>query len=128
MDAERLKKIDLFSSLDDSELDDIASTASETSIDEGETMIGKGGSSYQLFAIEDGEVEVQREGDTLATLKTGDVVGEHGVLERALRNADVVAKTDVKAIYFTQDQVKQMRKSLPDFDEKLERLFEERSS
>jgi len=127
MEAERLRKIDLFSSLDDGELEELAEIADETSVSEGETLARKGTWSYQLFAIEDGKVDIRRDDDTVATLGPGDVVGETGVVKRGLRNADVVAKGDVKVIYFTQSQVKRMRKSLPDLDDKLEQILEERS-
>ena len=126
MDSGRLKKIDVFSSLSDDELDKLAGYAEETSISGGEKLTKAGQHSYQLFAIEEGEVEVHRDDDTVAKLGAGDVVGESGVVGRGLRNADVVAKGDVKAIYFTQDQVKKMRKDVPEVGESLDRILEER--
>ena len=126
LDAERLKKIDVFSSLDDDELQELADFAEETTVSEGDKLTKAGSHSYQLFAIEDGEVEVLRDDETVAKLGPGDVVGETGVVGRGLRNADVVAKSDVKAIFFTQDQVKKMRKDVPGLDEKLGRILEER--
>lgn len=128
MDADRLKKIDVFASLSDEELGKLAGYAEETSISEGQKLTKKGSHSYQLFGIEDGEVEVQRDGDTIATLGAGDVVGETGVVGRGLRNADVVAKGDVKAIYFTQDQVKKMRKEVPEVGDRLDEILEERDN
>src|SRR5215211_7853843 len=104
MEAERLRKIDLFASLDDGELEELAEIADETSVIEGETLARKGTWSYQLFAIEDGEVDIRRDDETVATLGPG----------------------DVKVIYFTQSQVKRMRKSLPDLDDKLEKILAER--
>src|SRR5215210_433777 len=126
MESERLKKIKIFSSLSDEELEELASFAEETSISQGEKLTKAGLHSYQLFAIEEGEVEVHRDGDTVATLGPGDVVGETGVVGRGLRNADVVATNDVKAIFFTRDQVKRMRKDVPGLDEKLDEILEER--
>jgi CRP/FNR family transcriptional regulator, cyclic AMP receptor protein len=126
MEAERLKKIDIFSSLSDDELETLANFAEETSVEKGKKLTKKGQHSYQLFAIEDGEVEVRRDGDKVASLGPGDVVGETGVVGRGLRNADVVATNDVKAIFFTQDQVKKMRKEVPEVGEKLERILQER--
>ena len=126
MEAERLKKIDIFSSLSDEELEELASFADETTISKGKKLTKAGLHSYQLFAIEEGEVEVHRDGDTVATLGPGDVVGETGVVGRGLRNADVVATNDVTAIFFTQDQVKRMRKNVSEVGEKLERILEER--
>jgi CRP/FNR family cyclic AMP-dependent transcriptional regulator len=127
MDADRLKKIELFAEISDDVLEQYAQMADETSIEEGEQLARAGTWPYQLFAIEEGEVEIRRNGDTVATLGAGDVVGETGVVKRGLRNADVVATSPVKAIFFTQDQVKRMRKDLPDLDDRLHALLEQRS-
>jgi CRP/FNR family cyclic AMP-dependent transcriptional regulator len=127
MDPSRLKQIDLFSPIPDEALQRYADMAEETSIQEGEQLARAGTWPYQLFAIEEGSVEVRRDGDTVATLGPGDVVGETGLVKRGLRNADVVATSPVKAIFFTQDQMKQMRKDLPDLDDRLHQLLEERS-
>jgi CRP-like cAMP-binding protein len=127
MDPARLKKIDLFASMPDDALERYAGMADETSISEGEELVRAGTWPYQLFAIEEGSVEVRRDGDTLAKLGAGDVVGETGVVKRGLRNANVVATSPVRAIFFTQDQVRRMRKDLPDLDDRLQALLEERS-
>jgi CRP/FNR family transcriptional regulator, cyclic AMP receptor protein len=127
MEPDRLKQIDLFASMPDEALERYAGMADETSLEEGEELARAGTWPYQLFAIEEGSVEIRRDGDTIAKLGAGDVVGETGVVKRGLRNADVVATSPVKAIFFTQDQVKQMRKDLPDLDDKLHQLLEQRS-
>jgi CRP-like cAMP-binding protein len=126
VDSERLKNIDVFSSMDEEHLDHLAKIAEETTISSGDKLTKAGSHSYQLFAIEKGKVEVIRDDEVIATLSAGDVVGEVGVIGRGLRNADVVAKDDVKAIFFTQDRVKQMRKENPDVAEKLDEIVEER--
>ena len=127
MDSERLKKIDLFVSLPDEELQHLAEIASEGTADEGELIVRSGTWPYQLFAIEEGEVEVKRDDEVVATLGVGDVVGETGLLKRGLRNASVVATSPVRVIFFSHDQVKKMRKELPDLDEQLHELLEQRS-
>ena len=127
METDRLKNIALFAEIPDDKLERYAEMADETSIEEGEELARAGTWPYQLFAIEEGSVEIRRDGDTVATLQAGDVVGETGVVKRGLRNADVVATSPVKAIFFTQDQVKRMRKDLPDLDDRLHALLEERS-
>lgn len=127
MEPDRLKQIDLFAPMPDEALERYASMADETTIQEGEELARAGTWPYQLFAIEEGSVEIRRDGDTVAKLGKGDVVGETGMVKRGLRNADVVATSPVKAIFFTQDQVKQMRQDMPDLDDKLHQLLEERS-
>ena len=127
MEPDRLKQIDLFAPMPDDALERYANMADETTIEEGEELARAGTWPYQLFAIEEGSVEIRRDGDTVAKLGKGDVVGETGVVKRGLRNADVVATSPVKALFFTQDQVKKMRKDLPDLDDRLHQLLEERS-
>ena len=125
MDTSRLKKIDLFSDLDDDALQRIADMARETTADEGEKLVQQDAASDQLIAIEEGTVEVRSHDEKLATLGEGDVVGEAGLLKRGLRNADVVATGKVKAIFFTQDQVRALRRDMPDFDDRLQKAMEE---
>ena len=126
MDSERLKKLDLFSSLPDEELDRLANVVGEVSIDEGEDLVRAGTQPYQLFAIEEGTVEVQRDGETLATIGPGEVVGERGIVKRGLRNASAVATGPVKAIFLTADQMKRLRRDHPDVEERLRSILEER--
>lgn len=128
MDPARLKSIDLFSGMSDEELRQLAAVAHETSVDEGRAVVRKGTWSYQLFAIEDGAVEVNRGGETVARLGAGDVVGETGAAERALRNATAVATSPLRLIYFTQADIGRLRKSMPDLDERLDAIVRERSA
>lgn len=125
MDTGRLKKIDLFSQLDDEALQRVADMARETTAEDGEKLIKQDEASDQLIAIEEGSVEVRSHDETLATLGAGDVVGEAGLLHRGLRNADVVATGSVKIIFFTQDQVRSLRRDMPDFDERLQEAMAE---
>ncbi len=125
MDTSRLKKIDLFSDLDDDALQRVADMARETTAEEGDKLVQQDAASDQLIAIEEGTVEVRSHDEKLATLGEGDVVGEAGLLKRGLRNADVVATGKVKAIFFTQDQVRALRRDMPDFDDRLQKAMEE---
>jgi CRP/FNR family transcriptional regulator, cyclic AMP receptor protein len=126
MDADRLKKLDPFSSLSDEELDRLANVVGEVSIDEGEELVRAGTSPYQMFAIEEGEVEVKRDGETIATIGPGELVGERGVVKRGLRNASAVATGPVRAIFLTADQVRKLRRDHPEVEERLQSILEER--
>ena len=126
MDTARLKQIEVFSSLPEEQLEHLAQMAEESSVEEDETIVRAGTWPYQLFAIEEGSAEVRRDGETLAELGPGDVLGETGVLKRGLRNADVVATSGTRLIFFTHSQVKQMRKESPELAERLQAVAEER--
>lgn len=126
VDASRLRNIELFAPLSDDQVGSLAQVAQEATFDEGAPLVKAGTWSYQLFALEEGAVRVERDGDTIATLQPGDVVGETGVVERALRNASVIATSPLRVIYFTQADIGRLSKSIPDLDERLNATLEER--
>jgi CRP/FNR family transcriptional regulator, cyclic AMP receptor protein len=126
MESARLKKIDLFASLSDEELDRLANVVGEVSIDEGEELVHAGTPPYQMFVVEQGAVEVRRNGDTIATIGEGEVVGERGMVTRGLRNASVVATDPVRAIFLTEDQVRRLRRDHPEVEDRLRSILQER--
>jgi CRP/FNR family transcriptional regulator, cyclic AMP receptor protein len=126
VDTSRLKNIGMFSSLSDDELERLATLAREASADPGDVIVRAGTFPYQLFAIEEGTAEVRRDGEAIAELGAGEVVGETGVMKRGLRNAEVVATEPVRLIFFTQDQVRKLRRDMPELEQRLQSLLEER--
>ncbi|HEY1277133.1 MAG TPA: cyclic nucleotide-binding domain-containing protein [Thermoleophilaceae bacterium] len=126
MDPSRLKSIPLFQSVPDEELGQIAPFAEETTVPAGTHLVREGDFSYQFMAIEDGEVEVLREGEHVADLGPGDFFGEMGLLEKDRRNATVVAKTDVRLITLTGWDLKRMERAMPEAVERIREVIETR--
>ena len=113
MDPARLRKIPVFSDLDDDELASIAALAAEVSVPDGKELVREGDYSYDVLAIEEGTASVERDGDHVADLGPGDVVGEMGVLERSQRNATVRATSPMRLVTLTGWDVRRLRKSAP---------------
>ena len=126
MEPERLKSIPLFQSVSDDELREIAPFAEETQVEEGRELVREGDFSYQFMAIEQGQAEVTRGGEHLADLGPGDFFGEMGLLERELRNATVVAKSEMRLITLTGWDMKRMEKSMPQAVERVREVLESR--
>jgi cAMP-dependent protein kinase regulator len=126
MDKARLKAIPLFATLDDHDLQVIATFANETSVSEGELLVREGDFSYELMAIEDGTAEVRRGSEVLATLGPGDFFGEVGVLQNELRNATIVATTGMRLITLTTWELKRMR-NMPGVMDKINETIESRA-
>lgn len=124
--VDRVRAIDVFSGLDDDELAQVATLARERSYEADEELLHLDDWPEDLLAIEQGEVEVRRDGDVIATLGAGCVVGERGVLRRALRNADVVATGDVRALYFHLNKVRTLGRDIPALHERLEAIADQR--
>lgn len=123
---ERLKRIELFEDLPDDQLEKLAGVVNEWSAEKGDTVIKRGDSSFQMFAIEKGELEVCSKEETLATVGAGQVVGEIGVAKHGLRKASVEVVEDAGGFFLTNSQVEMLRRETPDFEGKLQALVEER--
>jgi CRP-like cAMP-binding protein len=123
---DRVRAIDVFSDLADEDLRQVAVLAREHRFEPGDELVHHDAWPDDMLALEDGEVEVRRDGDVVATLKAGCVVGERGVLRRALRNADVIATTPVRALYFHRNKVRTLRDDLPEIDDRLQALAAQR--
>ncbi len=128
LDPARLKKMELFSTLSEEELDQVAELAEEMSLEEGTELIVDNTTAYRLLAIEEGTARVDRDGETVATLSAGEVVGEAGLLGRARRNAAVVATSPIRLIHFPGSSVRRLRNLIPDFDERIQVLAAERAA
>ena len=126
MDVARLKTIPLFASFSEDDLRKIAPFAEEHSAGEGEMVVREGDYSYDLMIIEEGQAEVRHDGRTIATLGPGDFFGEMGVLERDLRNADVVATTPMRLISLKTYDVKRMERTLPEAVAQLRAVIDQR--
>jgi len=108
MDPNRLKEIPIFSHLSDEEANRLAAFATETSVAEGQILMKQGDYSTELIGIEEGTADVIRDGNTIASLKEGDLIGEMGLLEREPRNADVIATSPMLVMKLTHWEIRRM--------------------
>ena len=125
MDPNRLKEIPIFSELSPEEAKRLAAFATETSIAEGQMLMKQGDYSTELIAIEEGTADVLRDGEKVASLKPGDLIGEMGLLERRPRNADVIATSPMRVIKLTHWEIRRMSQ---DTIERIEKIVSQRSA
>jgi len=127
VDTSQLKRIPLFSNASDEELKKVAAFAQSKEVAEGEVVVEEGGFSRELLAIEDGTAKVTRDGEHIADLGPGDVFGEAGMLDDALRSATVTATSRLKLISLGHFEVQRLKKDAPGVYGSIEELVEERS-
>jgi CRP/FNR family transcriptional regulator, cyclic AMP receptor protein len=118
MDPNRLTEIPIFSNLSDDEAKRLAAFASETSVADGQILMKQGDYSTELIAIQEGTADVIQDGEKIASLKEGDVIGEMGLLEREPRNSDVIATSPMRVMKLTHWEIRRMS------DETLNRIKE----
>lgn len=102
---EALKKVSLFSSLDDKQIGTVASEANERSFVDGDLIVKQGDTGAAGFwVIMSGNVEVRRGAVTLANLGRGEYFGEMALVSdhATPRSADVVATDEVQALQLTR--------------------------
>ena len=123
MDPNRLKAIPLFSDLSDEEARRLAAFATETSAAEGQILMKEGDYSTELIAIEEGSADVEKGGQTIASLHAGDLIGEIGLLNRVPRNATVIATSPMRVFKLTHWEIRRMS---DDTVHRIERIVQDR--
>jgi CRP-like cAMP-binding protein len=118
MDPNRLKAIPLFSHLSDEEANRLAAFATETSAADGQILMKQGDYAVELIAIEEGTADVIQDGKKVASLGTGDLIGEMALFNREPRNADVIATSPMRLLKLTHWEIRRMS------DETVERIKE----
>jgi CRP-like cAMP-binding protein len=122
MDPDRLRAIPVFASLDSETLRGIATFATESSVPAGKHLVKEGDYAYEFMAIEEGEADVVRGDETVATLGPGDFFGEIAVLEKTLRTASVVARTPMRLVTLSHWDLKRVGNAM----EQIRATLEER--
>ncbi len=93
-----LSELRLFRGLPDEELALIARLGHEESHADGTVLFREGQPGHSLYLIAAGNVVVRRKKHVLATLSSGDVVGEMSVLDRQPRSADAIAHGELEVL------------------------------
>ncbi len=109
--VELLARVPLLSGLEPAELERIAQVAIPRSFPKGARVFHEGDRSDACYVIRSGEVRVTREHSdgraiALATLGTGELVGELAMLDGGVRSASVEALTDVELLAVSATDMK----------------------
>src|SRR5436309_14155700 len=90
-----LRKVGLFSDLDERDLASLADEFNERRFATGETIALEGAGGLMFFVVDSGEASVEVHGNEVAELGPGDSFGEVALIDRRPRTATVTAKTDL---------------------------------
>lgn len=116
--ADSLRKVDVFSELDNDERLLIANHLEELFFARNELIIKEGESGDSFFIIDEGEVDVfvnipNGGRKVLSRLREGDFFGEIALLAGGVRTASVAAITDVRVHELKKEGFKQVLESKP---------------
>jgi signal transduction histidine kinase/predicted CoA-binding protein len=104
-----LKKVPLFASMPDHDLDRLCEMVTEEHLKAGDQLFAEGSPGDKAYIIETGEIEILKASGgrsvLLAVRKSGDVIGEMSLLEAAPRFASGRARTESKLLAISHSQL-----------------------
>jgi CRP-like cAMP-binding protein len=115
---QHLGDVPLFSALSKKDLQAVARRAELVKAEAGTVIVTEGAAGSEFFVILDGRARVERHGRQVALLGAGGFFGDLALLDRAPRNASVVAETPMELAKVNQRSFDQLLE-LPGFSKKL---------
>jgi len=126
-----LKHVELFHSLTDEELRELAPHLRAAPFVRGEVMTRQGAEAHWLYIMTKGDAEVRfsldgRLNEHVATLHTGDFFGERGMMTGERRSADVIALTDVECYRVDKESFNNILRKRPEIAEDISQVLARR--
>jgi CRP/FNR family cyclic AMP-dependent transcriptional regulator len=116
---DHLQQVSLFAACSRKDLQLVARRAEEVHVSAGKTLVTEGETGHEFFVILSGTARVSRHGRKIATLGPGAAFGELALLEKAPRNATVVAETDMELVVLGQREFAGIVDEVPGFARKM---------
>lgn len=112
-----LRKIPVFESMSDADIDRICGIVEETDLAAGDVLFEEGSAGDRAYIIREGELEVLKVSSgrevLLAVRGPGEVIGEMSLLEEIPRMATVRARTDTRLVVIGLPQFNRLLESRP---------------
>ncbi|MBN1523606.1 MAG: cyclic nucleotide-binding domain-containing protein [Spirochaetales bacterium] len=115
---EKLKKVQIFETLAEEEIQKLITECEFIGYDNGETIIEQNESSTFLCGIIEGKVDVFASGEEnkdirIGSVYAGDIVGEASIFMDMNRTADVIAGSEVELVRITREKLSHFVNTLP---------------
>ena len=116
----------IFDGFSDDEVQQVISTGTFVTLPADWSPIWEKTPSDKAYILLSGEVSVRKDGQEIARLGPGEIIGEAGIVNHSLRNASVVSLTKLELIHFTREEVERLCAEVPAFKAALDRAARER--
>jgi CRP-like cAMP-binding protein len=124
--VELLGNVPLFAGLSKRELGEIASVADELDVPAGKVLMREGARGREFLVIENGTVDVTREGRPIRQLGPGDWVGEIALIADMPRTATVTTTSDARLLVLTDRAFAKLVRDVPSITYKVLRSVGDR--
>ena len=110
----RLQGLSLFKNADRKAISHLASAADEVTIGPGHTFIAQGHHHNEIYVLEKGSAAVFIDGEEVAEIPEGELVGELGYFVRQAASATVSTKTEATLLVIPYNRFDQILDENPD--------------
>ena len=123
---EQLGKLNRLEALNDADLAAVIAAGRHVHLPANWSLIAENTPADKAYLIVDGEVSIRKQGNEVARLGPGDVIGEVSIVEHKLRTASVVSLTELEVIHFTRESVEDLIERVPAFGDAIRATAAER--
>ncbi|MDA7816678.1 MMPL family transporter [Sulfurimonas sp.] len=116
---ELVKTCVLFNNMKNFEIKQVILLSRVKKLYQGEVLIQENDYGNSMYIILKGSVDVFKDEKKIATLSTGEVVGEVGFIKNIKRTATVIANEDIEVLSLNSDDIKNSIRSYPKTSAKL---------
>jgi CRP/FNR family transcriptional regulator, cyclic AMP receptor protein len=116
---DHLQQVPIFSALSKRDLQLVARRGEDVRVPAGKVLVNEGETGHEFFVIIEGTARVTRRGKRVATLGPGGAFGELALLDKAPRNATVIAETPMELVVLGQREFAGIVDEVPGFARKL---------
>jgi CRP-like cAMP-binding protein len=121
-----IKKVPLFSKLSSAAVREVAGVADEIDLPAGKALTRQGERGREFFVLLEGSADVQKNGKRVATLGTGDFLGEIALVTKLPRTATVTTTSPVRALVITDRDFASLLKRSPQIGQRILEALAER--
>jgi CRP/FNR family cyclic AMP-dependent transcriptional regulator len=110
---EQLRRVPLFAGLGRRELEELGTLADEVDVDSGRVLTRQGETGHEFFVVLDGGVQVDVDGEQVASLGKGDFLGEIALIDGKPRTATTRAVGPTRLLVIGHREFHQLMDDFP---------------
>lgn len=110
-----LAQVPLFENCDTRQLQQVAAATIEVTVEPGKVLVREGEGGHECFIIVSGQATISRNGETIATVGPGEVLGELAPLTGGPRIATVAADTSMDLLVIGEREFSGLLEEVPGF-------------